>query len=71
MPRSHKGHKYILCIIDELIMFLITVPIFQARTEEIGRGTNRKHDNKILDTRIYNNGSRQCIYVFPHDISLP
>ena len=31
MPRSHKGHKYILCIIDEVTKFLITVPIFQAR----------------------------------------
>ena len=34
--RSHKGHKYILCIIDEVMNFLITVPIFQARSEEIG-----------------------------------
>ena len=36
MHRSHKGHKYILCIIDEVTHFLITVPIFQARSEEIG-----------------------------------
>ena len=36
MPRSHKGHKYILCIIDEVTNYLITVPIFQARSEEIG-----------------------------------
>ena len=36
MPRSHKGHRYILCIIDEVRNFLITVPIFQARSEEIG-----------------------------------
>ena len=36
MPRSHKGHKYILCIIDEVTNFLVTVPIFQARSEEIG-----------------------------------
>ena len=36
MPRSHKGHKYTLCIIDELTNFLITVPIFQARSENIG-----------------------------------
>ena len=31
MPRSQKGHKYVLCVIDELTNFLITVPIFQAR----------------------------------------
>ena len=36
MPRSHKGHKYILCFIDEVTNFLIMVPIFQARSEEIG-----------------------------------
>ena len=36
MPRSHKGHKYILCIIDEVTNILITIPIFQARSEEIG-----------------------------------
>ena len=36
MPKSHKGHRYILCIIDEVMNYLITVPIFQARSEEIG-----------------------------------
>ena len=36
MPRSHKGHRYILCIIDEVSNFLIAVPIFQTRSEEIG-----------------------------------
>ena len=38
MPRSHKGHKYILCITDEMTNYLITVPIFQAKSEEIGEG---------------------------------
>ena len=36
MPRSHKGQRYILCIIDEVTNFLITVPIFQAGSKEIG-----------------------------------
>ena len=36
MPRSHKGHKYILYIIDEVTNFLITVPIFHAKLEEVG-----------------------------------
>ena len=36
MPRSHEGHRYILCIIDEVTNYLVTVPIFQARSEEIG-----------------------------------
>ena len=37
MPRSYRGHKYILCIIDEVTNYLITVPIFQAKSEEIGK----------------------------------
>ena len=36
MPKSHKGHRYILCMIDKVTNFLVTVPIFQARSEEIG-----------------------------------
>ena len=39
MPRLHKGHKYILCIIDEVTNYLITVPIFQARSEKIGKAS--------------------------------
>ena len=36
MPRSHKGHKFILCIISEVTNYLITVPIYHARSEEVG-----------------------------------
>ena len=36
MPRSYKGHKFILCIIDEVTNYLITVPIHQAKSEEVG-----------------------------------
>ena len=36
MPRSQKGNKYVLCVIDEVKNFLITVPIFQARLEKVG-----------------------------------
>ena len=35
MPRSHKRHRYNPCIIDEVTNYLVTVPIFQARSEEI------------------------------------
>ena len=31
MPRSQKGHKFILCIIDEMMNYLITVPIGQKK----------------------------------------
>ena len=36
MPRSGKGHKFILCIIDEVTNYLIMVPIYQSKVEEIG-----------------------------------
>ena len=36
MPRSHKEHKFILCIIDEVTIYLLTVPIYQAKSKEIG-----------------------------------
>ena len=36
MPKLHKGHRYILCIIDEVMNYLVTIPIFQTRSEEIG-----------------------------------
>ena len=36
IPKSQKGHRYILCVIDEVTNFLIMVPIFQARSEEVG-----------------------------------
>ena len=36
IPRSHKGCKYILFIIEEVTNYLIMVPIYQSKAEEIG-----------------------------------
>ena len=36
MPRSQKGHQYILCIIDEVTNYPVTAPLYQARSEEVG-----------------------------------
>ena len=36
MPRSSKGHKFILCIIDEVTNYLITVPMYHSKAEEVG-----------------------------------
>ena len=36
MPRLQKGHKFILCIIDKMTNYLITVPIYHSRSEEVG-----------------------------------
>ena len=35
MPRSQKGHKFISCVIDEVTNYLITVPIYYAKSEEV------------------------------------
>ena len=36
IPRSKKVHCYILCVMDEVTNYLVTTPIYQARSEEIG-----------------------------------
>ena len=36
MPRSQKSHKFILCIIDQMTNYLITVPIHHSRSEVVG-----------------------------------
>ena len=36
MPKSYRGLKFRLCVIDEMTNYLITMPIYQARSEEIG-----------------------------------
>ena len=36
MPKSSKGHKFILCIIDEVTNYLIMTPVYQSKAEEIG-----------------------------------
>ena len=36
MPRSYKGHKFISCVMDEVMNHLITVPIYQSKSDEIG-----------------------------------
>ena len=36
MPHSNKGHKFILYVIDEVTNYLITIPLYQSKAEEIG-----------------------------------
>ena len=36
MSKSYKGDRYILCIIDEVTNYIITAPVKQAKSEEIG-----------------------------------
>ena len=36
MPKLYKGNRYILFVIDELTNYIITAPVKQAKSEEIG-----------------------------------
>ena len=48
IPKSYRGHKFILCVIDEMTNYLIKMPIYQARLEEIG--------DSLIDNVISNFG---------------
>ena len=68
MTRSHKGHKFILYIIDEVTNYLRTVPIYQVKSEEIGEGLIENVITKycIPEYIIMD----QNIYVFAHDLCI-
>ena len=36
MPQSNQVHRFILCIINEVMNYLIIIPIYQLKAEEIG-----------------------------------
>ena len=36
MSKSQKGHQYILCVMDKVTNYLVTAPLYQARSEEVG-----------------------------------
>ena len=68
MPRSQKGHEFILCIIDKMTNYLITVPIVRSRSEEVGEALIehvmsylfRKLNIKIMTVAPYNHQSLQA-----------
>ena len=49
MPKSYKGNKYILCVIDEVTNYIVTAPVKQARSAEI---------DKILINSVF---SKYCV----------
>ena len=50
MPKSHKGHKFILAIINEVTKYLITVPHIPCQIRGSRRSSHRTHYNQILLT---------------------
>ena len=67
MPRSQKGHWYILCVIDETTNYLVTAPLYQARLEEVGEALIENVISKF-GMPVYDNGSGQCIHVLPNEL---
>ena len=59
MPRSYKGHKYILCIINEVTNLLLIILLHQFRLEEIGEALIENVISKycVLDYIIMNQDS--------------
>ena len=53
MPRSYKGDRYILCVIDEVTICIITAPIKQAKSEEVGGALINSVFFQVLCTRLY------------------
>ena len=49
MPKSYKGHTLILCTIDEVTNYLITVPIYHSKSEEV--------DDALIESVV----SKYCI----------
>ena len=70
MPRLHKGHRYILCIIDEVTNFLVTVPIFQVKSEEVREALLEQVITKYCIPEYIIMDQRQCIHVTIDDLSL-
>ena len=62
------GHKFILCIIDEVTNYLITVPIYHSRSEEIRDELIENVISKYCISDDSNYGSGQCIYVNTHEL---
>ena len=46
MLRSYKGHRFILCVMDEIMDYLIAVSIHQSKSEEIGDALIKECYNK-------------------------
>ena len=62
IPRSYRGHKYILCLLDEVTNYLITIPIHQAKSEEIGDALIENIITTISEKICACNGDKQQLY---------
>ena len=59
MPKSYRRHRFILCIIDDVTNYLITISIHKAKSEEIGNANIEQMITKyyIAEYRIMDQDS--------------
>ena len=53
MSRPQKGHQYILWMIDEMTNYLITAPLYQARSEKVGEALIENVITKLVHQIIW------------------
>ena len=68
MPRSQKGHKFILCIIDEMTNYLITVPIYHSRSEEVEEALIEHVISKFCAPDCIIMDQDSAFYVHPNEL---
>ena len=68
MPRSQKGHKFILCIIDEMTNYLITIPIHHSRSEEVGEALIEHVISKFCAPNCIIMDQDSDIYVYTYEL---
>ena len=66
MIKSYKGHKFILCVIYEVINYLITVPICQSKSEEVSDALIENIITKYCIPEYIICGSRQWVHLCLH-----
>ena len=70
IPTSYKGHKYILCMIDEVMNYLIMVPIHQSKSEEIGNALKLNVITKYYIPEYIIMDQDSGFYFFPYELSV-
>ena len=58
MPRSQKGHRFIICIIDEVTNYLITAPLYKAKSVEVREA--------LIKNIITKFGTPECMIMDQH-----
>ena len=70
MPKYMKGHKFILCIIDEVTNYLIMVPLYQSKAEEVGEALIEYVITKYCIPNCIIMDQDSAFYVLSYELSI-